>query len=172
MWTIFKVFAEFVTMLFRFYVLVCWLPGKWNLRSPSRNGAHTFCTGKQSLKPWTAREVLKSHLFNTQPCLPASAFSALVGFCEVSLLVDLQIWMFVNYLPWWFIYCPLLTALHSFIVLPVTDIHPLVHWIYSLNRKLRLLCLLWLCLRASGSHLEEGSHVSSFYHENQRSLLW
>ena len=31
MWTIFKVFIEFVTILLLFYVVVFWLPGMWIL---------------------------------------------------------------------------------------------------------------------------------------------
>ena len=37
MWTIFKVFAEFVTLLFLFYVLVFWLQGMWDLSSLTRD---------------------------------------------------------------------------------------------------------------------------------------
>ena len=35
MWTIFKVFTEFVTRLLLFYVLVSWTLGMWNLSSPT-----------------------------------------------------------------------------------------------------------------------------------------
>ena len=50
MWTIFKVFIEFVTILFMFYVLV-WGPcGMWDLSSPTRHWTHTPCSGRQSLK--------------------------------------------------------------------------------------------------------------------------
>ena len=31
MWTIFKVFIEFITILLLFYVVVFWLPGMWIL---------------------------------------------------------------------------------------------------------------------------------------------
>jgi len=31
MWTVFKVFIEFVTILLLFYVLVFWLPSMWDL---------------------------------------------------------------------------------------------------------------------------------------------
>ena len=34
MWTIFKVFIEFVTILLLFYVLVFWPRGMWDLSSP------------------------------------------------------------------------------------------------------------------------------------------
>ena len=37
MWTIFKVFIEFVTILLLFYVLVFWMQGKWDLSSLTRD---------------------------------------------------------------------------------------------------------------------------------------
>ena len=37
MWTIFKVFIEFVTILLLFYVLVFWPRGTWDLSSPTRD---------------------------------------------------------------------------------------------------------------------------------------
>ena len=37
MWTIFKVFTEFVTILLLFYVLVFWPRGTWDLSSPTRD---------------------------------------------------------------------------------------------------------------------------------------
>ena len=58
MWTIFKVFIEFVTLLLLFYVLVFWLRGMWDLSSPTRGRTHTPYIGRQSLNHWTAREVL------------------------------------------------------------------------------------------------------------------
>ena len=57
MWTIFKVFIEFVTLLLLFYVLVFWPRGIWDLSSPTRDRTHTPCIGRQSLNQWTAREV-------------------------------------------------------------------------------------------------------------------
>ena len=36
MWTVFKVFTEFVTTLFLFSVLVFWPQGMWNLSSQTR----------------------------------------------------------------------------------------------------------------------------------------
>ena len=57
MWTIFKVFIEFVTILLLFYVLVFWSQGMWDLSSPTRDRTHTPCIGRQSLNHWTAREV-------------------------------------------------------------------------------------------------------------------
>ena len=57
MWTIFKVFVEFVTILLLFYVLVFWLRGMWDLSPPTRDRTLTPCIGKQSLNHWTTREV-------------------------------------------------------------------------------------------------------------------
>ena len=57
MWTIFKFFIEFVTILLLFYVLVFCPWGMWNLNSPTRDFTHTSCIGRQSLNPWTTREV-------------------------------------------------------------------------------------------------------------------
>ena len=37
MWTIFKVFIEFVTILFLFYVLFFWPGGMWDFSSPTRD---------------------------------------------------------------------------------------------------------------------------------------
>ena len=57
MWTIFKVFTEFVIILLLFYVLVFWPRGMWDLSSPTRNRTRTPGIGKQNLNHWTAREV-------------------------------------------------------------------------------------------------------------------
>ena len=57
MWTIFKVFIEFVTILLLFYVLVFWPRAMWDLSSPTRDQTRTPCIGRRSLKHWTAREV-------------------------------------------------------------------------------------------------------------------
>ena len=57
MWTIFKVFIEFVTVLLLFYVLVFWWRGMWDLSSPTRDWTHTPCTARQSLNHWTTMEV-------------------------------------------------------------------------------------------------------------------
>ena len=57
MWTILKVFIEFVTILLLFYVLVFWLRGIWDLSSPMRDRTRTPCIGRRSLNHWTAREV-------------------------------------------------------------------------------------------------------------------
>ena len=60
MWTIFKVFIEFVTILLLFYILVFWPGGIWDLSSPTRDRTHTPCIGKRSLNHWIARDVLQS----------------------------------------------------------------------------------------------------------------
>ena len=47
MWTVFKVFTEFVTILLLFYVLVFWLQGMWELSSPTRDQTCTPpCIGR------------------------------------------------------------------------------------------------------------------------------
>ena len=56
-WTIFKAFIEFVTILLLFSVLVFWLQCMWDLCSPSRDQTHTPCAGRWSLNHWTTREV-------------------------------------------------------------------------------------------------------------------
>ena len=61
MWTTFKVFIEFVTILFLFYVLVFWPRGMWDLSSPTRDRTHTPCTGRRNLNHWTTREVPYPH---------------------------------------------------------------------------------------------------------------
>ena len=63
MWTVFKVFIEFVTLLLLFYVLVFWLRDMWDLSSPTRGRTRTPCIGRQRLNHWTAREVPPHGLF-------------------------------------------------------------------------------------------------------------
>ena len=48
MWAIFKVFIEFVVILLLSYVLVFWPRGMWELSSPTRDQAHSPCTGRWS----------------------------------------------------------------------------------------------------------------------------
>ena len=55
--TVFKVFIEFVTILFLFYVLVFWLQGMCDLGSLTKDRTCTLCIGRWSLNHWTAREV-------------------------------------------------------------------------------------------------------------------
>ena len=57
MWTMFKVFTEFVTASCLFYVLVFCPRGMWDLNSPTRNWTHMSCIGRHNLNHWTAREV-------------------------------------------------------------------------------------------------------------------
>ena len=63
MWTIFKVFIEFVTILLLVYVLVFWSRGMWDLSSLTRHRTYTLCIGRRSLNHWTAREVPKHVLY-------------------------------------------------------------------------------------------------------------
>ena len=53
MWTIFKVFIEFFTILLLCYVLVFWLQDIWDLSFLTR----TLCIGRQSLNHWITRKV-------------------------------------------------------------------------------------------------------------------
>ena len=46
MWTMFKVFIEFVTILLLFYVLVFWPGGMWDLSFPTSNQSCTPCSGR------------------------------------------------------------------------------------------------------------------------------
>ena len=48
MWTILKIFIEFVTVLFLFYDLLFWPRGMWDLSSPTRDQTNTPWFGKQS----------------------------------------------------------------------------------------------------------------------------
>ena len=57
-----KVFIEFVTILFLFYVLVFWPQGMLDLSSLTRGPQCTTCTRRQNLNPWTTREVLGLHI--------------------------------------------------------------------------------------------------------------
>ena len=49
MWTIFKVFIEFVIILLLFYVLVFWPRGMWDLSSLTRDQTHAPGIGRRSL---------------------------------------------------------------------------------------------------------------------------
>ena len=62
MWTTFKVFIEFVTILFLCYVLILWPWSMWNLRSPTRDRTHIPFIGRQSLNYWTAREAPRDRI--------------------------------------------------------------------------------------------------------------
>ena len=63
MQTIFKVFFEFVTILFLFYALVFWPCGMWDLSSLTRDLTCTPCIGRRSLNHWTVREVPSESFF-------------------------------------------------------------------------------------------------------------
>ena len=67
MWTIFKVFIEFVTILFLFYVLVFWPQIMWDLSSSTRDQTFTHCIGRRSLKKWTTREALGQVVLEKTP---------------------------------------------------------------------------------------------------------
>ena len=57
MWTVFKVFIEFLTILLLFYILLFWLGGTWDLSSLTRDRTCALCIGRQSLNYWATREV-------------------------------------------------------------------------------------------------------------------
>ena len=57
MWTIFKVFIEFITRLLLFQVLFFWPWGLWDLSSLTRDRTCSPCIGRCSLNHWTASEV-------------------------------------------------------------------------------------------------------------------
>ena len=46
MWTILKIFIQFVTILFLFCVLFFWPRGTWDLTSLTKNRTHTPCIGR------------------------------------------------------------------------------------------------------------------------------
>ena len=46
MWTIFKVFIKFVTILFLSYILDFWSRGMWDLSSLTGDRTHTPCIGR------------------------------------------------------------------------------------------------------------------------------
>ena len=70
MWTILKIFIEFVTVLLLFYVLVLWPQGMWDLNSLTRDRTCTSCIGRQSLNHWTTREVPLGYISNVPSTLP------------------------------------------------------------------------------------------------------
>ena len=58
MWTIFKIFIEFVIILLLFYVFFSWPQGTWDLSCPTRDQTHTPYIARQNLNHWTTREFL------------------------------------------------------------------------------------------------------------------
>ena len=77
MWTMFKVFIEFVTVLFLFYVLIFWTWAMWDLSSPTRDGTFASCSGRRSLNHWTARAV--SFDYSCHSLLCTTSFSWALG---------------------------------------------------------------------------------------------
>ena len=71
MWTIFKIFIEFVSVLLLIYICVYiyihiyiyWPRGIWDLGSSPRDWNCTPCIGRWSLNHWTTREVSSMELF-------------------------------------------------------------------------------------------------------------
>ena len=59
----FKVFIEFVTILFLFYVLVFWPQGMWDLCSLMRDRSGTPWNRMRSLNHWTTRKSQALALF-------------------------------------------------------------------------------------------------------------
>ena len=58
MWTIFKVFIAFVTVLLRFYVSFFFGHKVCEITSLTRDQTSTLCVRRQDLNHWTAREVI------------------------------------------------------------------------------------------------------------------
>ena len=56
MWTIFKVFTEFVTILLLFYVLVFWSWGRCGLSSLTRDQTCSLCVERWNLNHWSNRK--------------------------------------------------------------------------------------------------------------------
>jgi len=56
-WTIFKVFIEFVAILLLFYIFVFWPQGMWDLSFPTRDWTCIHRVEWWSLNHWTTREV-------------------------------------------------------------------------------------------------------------------
>ena len=95
----FKVFIEFVTILFLFYVLALWSRGLWDLSSLTRDQTCTPCVGRLNLNHqgssllWTLNSV--GFWKGTDSLLPshASSSSSLCHyFCYWHLLSQSQIW--------------------------------------------------------------------------------
>ena len=61
MWTIYKVFIEFVTTLLLLYALSFWPRGMWDPSSLTRDQTCTPCPGRRIPNHWTAREILLTH---------------------------------------------------------------------------------------------------------------
>ena len=92
MWTIFKVFIEFVTILLPFYVLVFWPRSMRDLSSLTRDRTRTPCVGRWSLNHWTAREVTYLFIFK----LKYSWFTMLCYFQVYSKVIQLYIHVYIH----------------------------------------------------------------------------
>ena len=73
MWTIFKVFIQFVTILLLFYVLVFWPQGMWNHSSPSNLQApalegKVLTTGPPGKSPLFFKILTLCHTCDELPC--------------------------------------------------------------------------------------------------------
>ena len=64
MWTIFKVFIEFVTLLLLFYVWVLWPGDMWDLSYPTRNRSHTPAMEGEVLTTESPGKSLRIFFFN------------------------------------------------------------------------------------------------------------
>ena len=53
MWTIFKFFIKFVTILLLFYLLVFWPQDMWDVSPLTRDQTHSPCIERRSLNHWT-----------------------------------------------------------------------------------------------------------------------
>ena len=85
MWTILKVFIEFVTILLLFYVLVVWLCSMWDLSSLTRDWTCTPCIGMQSPNHWTTREAPTNLNFRRHLCFAFFSLGAGTAFCAKSM---------------------------------------------------------------------------------------
>ena len=73
MWTILKIFIEFVTLLLLcLYVLGFWSRGMWDPSCLTRDQTHTPCIGRWGLNHWTIREVR----LNSVTCLSGFSLGA------------------------------------------------------------------------------------------------
>ena len=79
-WTIFKGFIEFVTILLQFYVLVLWSQGMWDLSSPTRDRTHTpLCARRWSLNHWTTKELPRIESWLSSANIPPKVTSSFIS---------------------------------------------------------------------------------------------
>ena len=75
MWTIFKVFPEFVTVLPLFYVFVFWLQDMWDLSSQTRYRTGSLCMeDKIFITGLPGKSQIFSFLSLSLACIQASLF--------------------------------------------------------------------------------------------------